>query len=145
MGERDVAEVLALAAAVPTAPHWPALEFYRMLKVIAEQPTRRGAWVWCDGEHVQGFAMASHIAGVAELEAVVTAAAWRRRGIGGALVRTVAAWARELGAERLVLEVRASNAEARRLYARQGFRQDGLRRGYYRSPDEDAVLLSVAL
>jgi ribosomal-protein-alanine N-acetyltransferase len=145
LAERDVAQVLALAAAVPTAPHWPAFEFYRMLQVIADQPERRGAWVWCDREHVQGFAMASHTAGTAELEAVVTASTHRRRGIGQALVGTVAAWARELAAERLLLEVRASNRDARRLYALHGFQQDGIRHGYYRSPEEDAVLLSLAL
>jgi ribosomal-protein-alanine N-acetyltransferase len=145
MAERDVAQVLALAAEVPTAPHWPAFEYYRMLQVIADQPGRRGAWVWCDAEHVRGFAMASHTAGTAELEAAVTASTYRRRGIGRALVAAVAAWARELAAERLLLEVRASNGNALRLYARHGFKQDGVRKGYYRSPDEDAVLLSLAL
>ena len=145
MAERDVAQVLALAAAVPTAPHWPAFEFYRMLQVIADQPERRGAWVWFDREQVQGFAMASHTATTAELEAVVTASTYRRRGIGRALVDTVVAWARELAAERLLLEVRASNGDALRLYARHGFTQDGVRKGYYCSPEEDAVLLSLAL
>ncbi len=145
MREADVPEVIAIAAAVPTAPHWPPGEFYRMLQVIAAQPARRGAWVALAGDAVSGFAMASHIAGTAELEAVVTAAGHRQRGTGGALVACVVEWARALRAERLMLEVRASNESALRLYTRHGFLQDGVRPGYYRNPDEDAILLSLQL
>jgi ribosomal-protein-alanine N-acetyltransferase len=39
------------------------------------------------------------------------------------------------------LEVRESNAAARALYARFGFREGGRRRGYYRKPVEDALVL----
>jgi ribosomal-protein-alanine N-acetyltransferase len=47
---------------------------------------------------------------------------------------------RELG-----LEVRVSNAAAQGLYRARGFRMAGLRRGYYHSPEEDALLMSLAL
>ena len=153
MSARDLGAVIAIAAAVPTAPHWPPSEFARMLTVIAEAPLRRGAWVaeLVDvvkeeaERRVQGFAMASHTAGTAELEAVVTAPGSRRRGIGAALLAAAAAWGREAGAERLLLEVRASNLDALRLYLRHGFVQDGIRAAYYRNPEEDAVLLSRPL
>ena len=143
MRGEDLDEVVAIAAVVPTAPHWPPAEFLRMLQVIAEHPERRGAWVAGDG--VRGFAMASCAAGEAQLEAVVTAPEHRRKGIGAALVVEVIGWCRTVGAERLLLEVRASNGNALRLYARHGFRQDGVRRGYYVNPDEDALLLSLGL
>ena len=150
---RDLDAVIAIAAGVPTAPHWPPSEFARMLAVVAEAPRRRGAWVAKlvdasqkdESDAVQGFAMASYAAGTAELEAVVTAPRFRRRGIGSALVTAVAGWSHEIGAERLLLEARVSNREALQLYLRQGFVQDGLRPGYYRNPEEDAVLLSLAL
>lgn len=141
----DVESVAAIAAVVPTAPHWPRFEYVRMLQVAAEDPARRGAWVALLEGRIAGFAMANQIAGVAELEAVVTAPGLVRRGIGSALVNAVAQWARRSGAGRLELEVRASNAAALALYARLKFRQDGLRCGYYRNPDEDALLLSLAL
>ena len=89
--------------------------------------------------------MASHVAGVVELEAVVTAPDSLRQGIGRALTKAVLAWARMLGAERVVLEARVSNAPALGLYARLGFREDGVRRAYYRNPDEDAILFSLFL
>jgi ribosomal-protein-alanine N-acetyltransferase len=66
---------------------------------------------------------------------------WRRRGVARALLATVLAEARRLGAVRATLEVRASNQAARSLYERAGFRPAGLRRGYYTNPVEDALVL----
>jgi ribosomal-protein-alanine N-acetyltransferase len=45
------------------------------------------------------------------------------------------------GAERCLLEVRAGNAEALALYESLGFRRLGVRRGYYREPPDDALVL----
>lgn len=65
----------------------------------------------------------------------------RRQGIAKALVLKALSLARARGAERAVLEVRASNHAARRLYAGVGFRQVALRAQYYSNPIEDAVLM----
>lgn len=65
----------------------------------------------------------------------------RRSGIG-ALLLVEALWdAARQGVRAAFLEVRASNAAARALYARHGFEQLGIRRGYYHEPREDALLL----
>ncbi len=146
MHEGDVGAVVAMAAETPSAPHWPEFEFRRMLRAGAESPSRRGAWVSLDGSgEVSGFAMASRVAEVAELEAVVAAPGFRRMGIGSALTRAAIDWSRDAGAARVVLEARAANGPALAMYARLGFTQDGKRRGYYRNPDEDAVLFSFKL
>jgi ribosomal-protein-alanine N-acetyltransferase len=166
MRGEDIAGVIALAAGEPTAPHWPVAEYRRMLDVIAETPSRRGAWVLlpasaepaqplghrrnsrsvgADVAHIAGFAMASHVAGACDLEAVVVATPWRGRRLGALLVEAAAGWGRGLGASRLELEVRASNLAARRLYERMGFAVDGGRPGYYRNPEEEAVLMSLRL
>ena len=65
----------------------------------------------------------------------------RRRGIAKELVLHALSLARDRGAERAVLEVRASNHAARRLYEGLGFRQVALRAQYYSNPIEDAVLM----
>ncbi len=66
---------------------------------------------------------------------------FRQQGIGTALLQHVLAEARTLGARRATLEVRASNAGARRLYERLGFYVAGTRRNYYSNPVEDALIL----
>jgi ribosomal-protein-alanine N-acetyltransferase len=43
------------------------------------------------------------------------------------------------------LEVRASNAVARRLYRSRGFQPVGRRPAYYRQPTEDALVLARGL
>lgn len=53
---------------------------------------------------------------------------------------------RELGLGSLWLEVRVSNTRARALYERYGFRQVGLRKGYYPAANhrrEDAIVMSL--
>jgi ribosomal-protein-alanine N-acetyltransferase len=65
----------------------------------------------------------------------------RGRGMGTALVREVLARGQASGAMRATLEVRASNADARRLYERLGFVHSATRRGYYTNPEEDALIL----
>ena len=67
--------------------------------------------------------------------------ALRGQGLGTSLMRHVLREARRLGARRATLEVRASNAGARRLYERLGFRLEGTRRNYYTNPVEDALIL----
>ena len=66
---------------------------------------------------------------------------YRGRGMGTAVMHRVFAEARELGARRATLEVRASNSGARRLYERLGFYVAGTRPSYYSSPVEDALIL----
>jgi ribosomal-protein-alanine N-acetyltransferase len=67
--------------------------------------------------------------------------AWRRRGVGAALLVFVLDAAAAEGAKRATLEVRRSNEPARRLYERFGFGFAGVRKGYYREPVEDALVL----
>jgi [ribosomal protein S18]-alanine N-acetyltransferase len=65
----------------------------------------------------------------------------RRQGIASKILSRVFAEGRRAGASRATLEVRRSNEIARRLYERFGFTVAGVRRGYYRDPVEDALVL----
>jgi ribosomal-protein-alanine N-acetyltransferase len=70
------------------------------------------------------------------------------RGLARRLLDELVAHARATGAQWLWLEVRPSNGRARRLYARFGFEEVGVRPGYY--PDaggrrEDALVLRYPL
>ena len=67
--------------------------------------------------------------------------AYRRAGIGLALLRHALDEGARMGARRATLEVRRSNEAARQLYERFGFSVVGVRQGYYSNPVEDALVL----
>jgi [ribosomal protein S18]-alanine N-acetyltransferase len=67
--------------------------------------------------------------------------AWRRQGVGRALLAHVLREAAGLGAPRATLEVRASNLAAIALYEAGGFVRAGVRPAYYTHPVEDALIL----
>jgi ribosomal-protein-alanine N-acetyltransferase len=71
-------------------------------------------------------------------------APFRRRGVATKLVCAALRAGVERGASRAMLEVRASNQEARNLYQQLGFRQTATRARYYVNPEEDAVLMDMA-
>lgn len=68
----------------------------------------------------------------------------RNCGLGSMLLKKAISVAKEVSAEEVLLEVRASNVSALNLYTKFGFLKDGVRKGYY--PDgEDAILMSLKL
>jgi ribosomal-protein-alanine N-acetyltransferase len=69
----------------------------------------------------------------------------RRRGLARRLLAFAMARAARAGARRALLELRAGNREALALYESLGFRSLGVRRGYYRDPTEDALVLAREL
>ena len=78
-----------------------------------------------------GFAMARGAVGEEELLLVAVMPSARRRGVGLALLETLARQARERKVRRLFLEMRDGNP-AEKLYRQYGFTVVGRRRGYYR-------------
>ena len=66
---------------------------------------------------------------------------YHHQGFGQALLYSVLKIACDHGLERATLEVRASNSAAISLYQKFGFKTAGLRRGYYKDNDEDALIL----
>jgi len=68
---------------------------------------------------------------------------YRGQGWGEALIRATLYLGKQWGAVRFLLEVRKSNAAARGLYDKFGFRQIAVRKRYYRNPVEDALVLSL--
>jgi ribosomal-protein-alanine N-acetyltransferase len=100
-----------------------------------------------DGE-VRGFAVWMQVLeDEAELLNIVMRPHAQGRGLGRQLLRAVLETARTAGTQRLMLEVRESNASARRLYLRNGFIENGIRKNYYRTATghEHAILMEIAL
>ena len=94
-----------------------------------------------DAGRVAGYVVAWFVADQGEIANLAVGPVARRRGIGAALLDATIAEASRRGVSDLFLEVRDSNRAGRALYASRGFAEVGRRRGYYRKPVEDAVVL----
>jgi ribosomal-protein-alanine N-acetyltransferase len=134
----DLDGVLALEEASfnnPTTREWYEGELKRpevCFVYVMRTPEHRVAafcafWLVVEQAHINNLAVLPELRG---------------RGLGTQLLEAVIAEAAHLGAELLTLEVRASNTPALRLYAKSGFAQEGVRKNYYTSPVEDALILS---
>lgn len=69
----------------------------------------------------------------------------RRKGIAKALLSELCEVGKNTGVSLLHLEVREGNTAARSLYTAYGFEEDGIRKGYYTRPVENAVLMTLNL
>ncbi len=92
----------------------------------------------------QGYLLAWEVADELELLHLVIDRTARRRGFGGALLDELLAHGRRRGLSAVHLEVRVSNEGALTLYRSRGFREEGVRRGYY-GDGEDALVLTLPL
>jgi ribosomal-protein-alanine N-acetyltransferase len=70
---------------------------------------------------------------------------WRRKGVGGRLLRKMIEIGTTFRAELAFLEVRPSNSAARIFYSKAGFRETGRRPGYYDDTHEDAIIMAMSL
>ncbi|MCR5134526.1 MAG: ribosomal protein S18-alanine N-acetyltransferase [Clostridiales bacterium] len=77
----------------------------------------------------------------AEIIMIATDPARRREGIGKLLLGDLIEEARRRKAGCIFLEVRETNFPARAMYRGAGFTEEGVRRGYYHDPPENAVIM----
>ena len=82
------------------------------------------------GDQVAGYCGYIRSFETADIANIAVRGAYRRGGIGEQML-----------SQRFSLEVRASNTPAIGLYRKLGFRQEGLRKGYYENPREDALIM----
>lgn len=133
---RQVAEIERLSYSLP----WSAFTFRSLFRrsntvlLVAEED-----------KSITGYAALWLAVDEAELGNLAVRPGWRGRGIGRTLLRHVLEAAAARGARAVFLEVRESNAVARRLYEASGFRVVGSRPDYYASPREDALVMRLSL
>ncbi len=136
MRRRHLRQVLRIDHAVYPRPWTLAL-------YLGELATTEGRsyLVARDGTSVVGYAGLMVIVDDAHITTVAVAPSHQHRGIGTRLLLVLLRDAIALGAERVTLEVRASNRGAQALYSRFGFAPSGVRKGYYVDNREDAVIM----
>lgn len=90
---------------------------------------------------ILGYANLRILAGEGEIQRIAVLPAFRRLGAGRKLMDAMVAHARKNQVYAVTLEVREGNIAARTLYESYGFAAEAVRRGYYRNPSEDAVIM----
>lgn len=98
----------------------------------------------CDNKTVGYSAMLSFLDS-ADICSVCVDKDFRRKGIGFCLLESLLCAAKNLGVTAIHLEVRESNLTAILLYEKAGFRRVGMRRGYYKNPTENGVLMDYEI
>jgi ribosomal-protein-alanine N-acetyltransferase len=152
----DLTALLDLERQSPSAAHWSEQQYKdlfqtseyapaRLVLVVDEIAGGRQPRSDSASSRALGFLIANHIRPDWELENLVVAPAFRRKGLATQLLAALLHRARETNSESVFLEVRESNRAARALYARHRFEEGGRRRLYYSSPPEDAVLYRLDL
>jgi ribosomal-protein-alanine N-acetyltransferase len=106
---------------------------------------------WCCVDEWQGtlraYAILMPLVDEGELLTIGVVADQQRKGLGRMMLNKVLGIARDKNMKRVFLEVRQSNVAAIALYLSAGFREIGVRRGYYQNAgaSEDALLMRCEL
>ena len=135
MQKGDIEEVMLIEQSSFPAP-WSAKAFLSELQnkfaryfVLLEQGEIVGyAGMWL-------FARESHITTIA------IHPNYRKQGYGRMLMNFLIEYSREEGVDTMILEVRASNIPAIKLYSSLGFNKIGIRKNYYLETHEDAIVM----
>ena len=142
MMERRIAE----------APHWTKAEYEAIVNAdgSVHSGVRRCLMIaQAEQGRPLGFAVGKVVGSglevVGEIESVAVDLAARRAGVGRSLCEAVIDWCSRQGARAVELEVRAGSVGAIALYGGVGFVSMSRRKGYYRKPVEDALLMKLEL
>jgi len=96
-------------------------------------------------EKIIGYIIYWHRRNEVQISNIAISPDYRQLGVGEGVLRKVLLEMCHKGAEFVFLEVRPSNLAARCLYEKLGFTILGLRKGYYGSPSEDAIVMGKSL
>lgn len=135
MQEEDLEQVAEIERKTFSIP-WSKNAFYESMKrkdtiyLVAKE-----------GKNVVGYSGIYCFYEDGEITNVAVEPAYRRQKVGKQLLDKLQEEAKTLGVTRFFLEVRVSNTGAIELYKTLGFREDGIRKGFYENPKEDALIM----
>ncbi len=110
-------------------------------QLAADKDTQADASEAVGAGKVCGYAGMWIVAGEGQITNVAVTKNARRMHAATAILNELFAEAADAGAECFTLEVRVSNEPAINLYKGFGFREAGLRKGYYEDNGEDALIM----
>lgn len=139
MTEADLSSVLEIERLSFTTP-WSEASLFNELR-----NPRSVSTVARRGRNVIGYIFASRVVDEGHILTYAVHPDYRRLGVGSSLARDMIARLKEEDCRFIFLEVRASNEKARKIYESLGFTALGVRKSYYSSPAEDAVVMVLKL
>ncbi len=136
MEEKHIEEVVFVEEATFSIP-WTKADFEREVK----ENGMAIYFVAVDGEKVVGYAGMWHVVTEGHITNVAVLHEYRRQGIGDMFMKELIDVALEREMIGITLEVRIHNSSAQKMYAKYGFRPEGIRKNYYIDTKEDAVIM----
>jgi ribosomal-protein-alanine N-acetyltransferase len=133
----DIEPVMVLERELFGSDAWSDAMFWSELA----QPDTRWYVVATEGEAVVAYAGLCSYPDEAYVQTIAVSPALQGQGVGATLLRLLLDEAARRGNRVVLLEVRADNEGAQRLYERFGFVRIGVRRGYYQPSGADAVIM----
>ena len=136
----DVTAVTDILRSSPEAAQWTEWGFRELLgwggvlALVSEGDKK-----------IIGFIIGRQVGDEAEILNLAVMQAKRRKGEGGALLKAAMDEFRARQVSRVFLEIRESNERGTAFYAKHGFSEAGRRAGYYRDPEEAAIVMEEKL
>jgi ribosomal-protein-alanine N-acetyltransferase len=135
MSEEDLDEVARIEKLCFSDP-WPKICFKEELNHRFSIPL-----VIRSGSKIIGYTCLWYLEPQMEIANFAISPEYRSKGIGRVMMERVILEAEARNCRNLILSVRESNLPAINLYASFGFAEIHRRRGYYRFPAEDAIIM----
>lgn len=135
---KDIPEVVEIDRSSFTLP-WTERSF----KYEVQENTAARCWVTTVDGRVASMLVLWLIVDEAHIATIATHPLFRRRGFARKILVKSLVSAREEGALKALLEVRARHVVAQKIYCDIGFVEVGRRPMYYRDNGEDAVLMTL--
>ena len=137
MTEADLPQVLRLESRCFPDP-WSEGIFRNALR------EERALWLCIAlGGEIAGYGGMEWVLDEGYVDNLAVSPDFRRQGLGAALLKAMIGEAEKRRLRFLSLEVRVGNAGAIALYRSLGFGSEGVRPGYYLSPREDALIMTL--
>lgn len=139
MTDKWVPQVAAIEQMTFSEP-WSEQSLYDAAK------DERYCYLLCiENDKVLGYAGLLIVGDEGQVTNVAVLPECRGKGIGTKMMQAMTAYGRERGVSNFFLEVRAGNTNAQGLYAKCGYVAVGRRKGFYRMPPEDAIVMVLSL
>ncbi|MQY16457.1 N-alpha-acetyltransferase RimI [Streptomyces sp. RB5] len=137
----DIPAVLELERDLFPEDSWSRGMFWSELAHAGGPEGTRHYTVAEDGGRLVGYAGLGAPTEQADVLTIAADRAYWGTGLGPRLLHDLLDAAADRGCAEVLLDVRADNPRAQRMYERFGFRAIGVRRGYYQPANVDAVVM----